>query len=225
MFDFLDAPKLNGLYVGKPKRILLDAGMEMYSGICKIPVEEAMLRIRGFDGDGVADKVNHGGSDRAVCVYCVERYKQWNEEFEATLPQSSFGENLLVENMVEEKVHIGDIFQVGDAVIQVTKGRVPCNTINKRTGIKTLMKRIIQTGYTGYLCRVLEEGPVTKDSEIRKLQEDPHGISVLYANTIYLQPRFMEGIERVLAVPALAEDWRQKLEQRIAKATGHGNGR
>ena len=75
MLVFLGEPKLKGLYVGKPKRILLDERMELYSGICKMPIEEAVLRIEGFDGDGVADKVNYGGADRAVCVYCVERYR------------------------------------------------------------------------------------------------------------------------------------------------------
>ncbi|TWT00941.1 MOSC domain-containing protein [Planomicrobium sp. CPCC 101079] len=125
---------------------------------CKMPVEEAMLRIDGFDGDGVADKLNHGKPDRASSVYFAERYKQWNEEFETLLPQTSFGENLLVENMEEEKIFIGDIFRLGGAVIQVTKGRVPYNTIYKCTGINNLMKHIIQTGYTVYLCRVAYRG-------------------------------------------------------------------
>lgn len=55
--------------------------------------------------------------------------------------------------MLEKDVHIGDIFRLGEAVIQITQGRVPCSTITKRTNNPFLLKRMVQTGFTGYLCR------------------------------------------------------------------------
>ena len=76
---------------------------------------------------------------------------------------SAFGENITVTNMLEQNVHIGDIFRLGDAVIQITQGRIPCSTITKRTDMPPLLKRMVETGFTGYLCRVLEEGTVRKD--------------------------------------------------------------
>lgn len=211
-------PILKGLYVGKPAIQRDYEGKEFYSGILKLPVEEAMLRMGGFDGDGVADTIHHGGLDRAVCLYSTERYEQWNEEFGVKLIPGSFGENLLVEDMHEENVHIGDVFQVGETVIQVTQGRAPCKTIDQRTGIPTLMKRIFETRHTGFLCRVIEEGVIREDSVIRKLQEDANRISVLEANDIFLhKTKSMDGMEKLLSVQPLAEKWRQKLEQRLLK--------
>ncbi|AQQ51860.1 MOSC domain-containing protein [Planococcus lenghuensis] len=219
MIDFFNRPELKGLYVGKPKRLRNAEGRELHSGIFKLPTEEATLRREGFEGDGVANMKNHGGLDRAVCIYGLEHYRQWNREYRTQLSEASFGENLLAENMEEENVHIGDVFQVGEAVIQITMGRIPCDTINKRTGIPTLMKRFMETSHTGFLCRVLEEGVVRQDSAIKKVEEDPQRISVFYANSIYFNnPEFIEGMENVVAVPALAEDWRRRFEKRIAKA-------
>ena len=100
-------------------------GNEVISGIRKETVAEAFLTKEGFRRDGVADVRFHGGADRAVCVYPYEHYVQWEKEFGEPLPPSSFGENLTVSNMLESGVHIGDIFRLGDAVIQVTQSRIP----------------------------------------------------------------------------------------------------
>ena len=56
--------------------------------------------------------------------------------------------------MLEKDVYIGDIFRIGEAVIQIIQGRIPCSTITKRTNNPSLLKRMVQTGFTGYLCRV-----------------------------------------------------------------------
>ncbi len=133
-------------------------GLEINTGIRKETVEEAFLTREGFRGDSVANLRFHGGPDRAVCVYPYEHYSRWAEEFERPLPASAFGENLTVSNMLEADVHIGDTFQLGEAVIQITQSRIPCSTITKRTNHPLLLKRMVETGFTGYLCRVLVEG-------------------------------------------------------------------
>lgn len=207
--------------IGKPKTVPYGNGKEMVTGICKGKVEEAFLSKDGFHGDGVADLRFHGGPDRAVCVYPFEHYAQWEAEFQNPLPDATFGENLTVANMLETDVFIGDIFQVGDAVIQVTQGRVPCSTISKRTGLPQLMKRMIETGYTGYLCRVLEEGVVRRDSTITLLEQHPANVSIQFGNEIYFhQPRNIEALKRIVAVEALAEEWRKSLQKRIANLEG-----
>ncbi|WP_088006686.1 MOSC domain-containing protein [Indiicoccus explosivorum] len=219
MSDLFYRPELKGLYIGKPKRLRNQEGQELHSGIFKLPAEEAMLRKEGFDGDGVANTKAHGGPDRAVCVYGIEHYRQWNREYRTRLSEASFGENLLVENMEEENVHIGDIFRVGEAAIQITQGRIPCSTINKRTGLPNILQRFTETSHTGFLCRVIEEGIIRRDSAIEKVEEDPHRVSVFYANSIYFNnPEFVEGMRRVTDVPALAERWRKRFEKRIAEA-------
>ena len=65
---------VESLNVGLPKRELFH-GTEIITGICKRPVLGPLrLRKSGLDGDGVADKKNHGGPDKALCVYSLEHY-------------------------------------------------------------------------------------------------------------------------------------------------------
>lgn len=165
--------KLVAISIGKPKTVRNEAGEELRSGIFKNQVTEAYLTKDGFDNDGVADLKHHGGLDRAVCMNSVEHYRSWSKEFRMNFPISAIGENLLVENMLEENIHIGDLFSIGEAIIEVTQGRIPCNTINKRTGIKPLMKRMIETDHTGYLCRVIKEGQITNADRIERIFEHP----------------------------------------------------
>ncbi|WP_025784027.1 MOSC domain-containing protein [Sporosarcina sp. D27] len=201
-----------------PKQISTSKGKELVTGICKETIQEAFLSVDGFKGDDVADKKHHGGPDRAVCMYPHEHYAKWNDEFECVLPPAAFGENITAVGMTEAEVCIGDIFTLGDAIIQVTQGRIPCNTIDQRLG-HPMMKNMIQTGFTGYLCRVLKEGMVRSEDQISLHKSDTHGVTVLEANTIYFHDtKNIEGIRRVLAIDALAEDWRDKFGKRLEKA-------
>lgn len=212
--------ELKNFSIGLPKQIKYSDDKEMISGICKETVEEAFLSKEGFHGDGVADLRFHGGPDRAVCVYPYEHYTQWKEEFGEILPPSAFGENLTVSNMLEAEVYIGDIYRIGDAVIQVTQSRIPCSTITKRTNLPLLLKRMVETGHTGYLCRVLEEGVVKQDSEITLLERDTDQVSVLFSNQIYFHnSKDLKAVKKIIEVPALASEWKKSL---IKKSNKYG---
>lgn len=203
---------------GKPKQMLYGENKKMITGICKRLTEEAFLAKDGFQGDGVADLRYHGGLDRAVCVYPHEHYALWGEEFQTSLPPAAFGENITTANMLERDVCIGDTYQLGEAIIQVTQGRIPCSTISKRIGIPGILPRIVETGYTGYLCRVLQEGIVRKDSQIKLLQRHPTHVSILFTNEVYFhRQKDKEDIEKIIAVPELANVWREQLTSRLAK--------
>lgn len=210
-------PELHTLSIGLPRPMQTQDRKQYISAICKQKTAEAFLTKESFKGDDIADKKHHGGPDRAVCVYPAEHYALWEEEFSCKLPSSTFGENLTVNGMLEADVCIGDVFQVGEAVIQVTQGRIPCSTIDKRTALPGLMKRMIDTGFTGYLCRVLQEGTIRSDSAITLLARDPHGVTILFANEVYFQrPKDGDGMRRIAAVEALAEEWQKKIEKRLA---------
>lgn len=206
--------------VGLPKKMTYGNGKEMETAIQKQQVQEAFLTKDGFHGDGVADLKYHGGPERAVCIYPYEHYEYWNDHFETQLPRAAFGENLTVTNMLERDTCIGDIFQIGESVIQVTQGRVPCNTIDRRLEMRPFLKEMVKTGYTGYLCRVLEEGIIRADSTIRLVSKDPQQVSVLYANEInFHRPKDIDGIVKVLEAEELADEWRQFLTKRLIKLT------
>ncbi len=208
-------PMIHTLAVGMPKELLDSKGRSMITGIEKQQIQEVYLSSHGFEGDDVADKKHHGGPDRAVCLYPAEHYQQWEQELGKALPTAAFGENLTVTNMLETDICIGDIYKIGDAIIQITQGRIPCSTIDRYTEANTLLKRLIETGYTGYLARVLEEGVICADSTIEVVEKHPARISVLYGNEEYFKNKDAIAMKRIQAVDALAEDWKEKLEKRI----------
>lgn len=211
----IDIAMIHTLAIGMPKELHYSNGRSMITGIEKQKVQEVYLSARGFEGDDVADKKHHGGPDRAVCLYPAEHYIQWERELGKPLPTAAFGENLTVTNMLEADICIGDIYKIGDAVIQITQGRVPCSTIDKYTEANILLKRLIETGYTGFLARVLEEGTICADSKIELVEKHPARISVLHCNEVYFKNKDALAMKRIQAVDALAEDWKQKLEKRI----------
>lgn len=213
-------PEMVTLNIGRPKNMPYKE-TEFVSGIWKNPVAEAYLALDKFQGDDVANPSYHGGPDRAVCIYCREHYPMWDKEFQTKLPEAAFGENLTVRNMLEKEVCIGDVYKIGETVVQVTQGRYPCNTISKRNQLDNLWSRVFETGYTGFFCRVLEAGWIRSDSAITLLDRHPKEVSVLFANRIlFHETKNIEGISRILEVEELAEVWRKKLAALLEKA-GH----
>ena len=213
---------VQSLNIGLPKKEHF-SGKEMITGICKQPVSGLVqLKFSGFAQDGVGDLRHHGGSDKAVCVYSLDHYPYWEDTLGITLPVAAFGENLTVSSLHEDDICIGDIFQLGTAVVQVSQPRQPCRTLAARYNRDDLVKRVADTGRTGFYFRVLEEGMIEKGTELILKEKDPHSISVSFANHTYHHDRKnCEAIKKVLAVAALSGSWRKsfrELEEKYCSA-------
>ncbi|MBM6619287.1 MOSC domain-containing protein [Bacillus suaedaesalsae] len=207
--------KLVSLNIGKPNKIQYKEHF-FTSGVGKQYVEKAFLTKNGFKDDGVEQIQFHGGPDRAVLLYCYEHYKQWKQEFGKELVVPGFGENLTVSGLSEATAHIGDVYQVGDAMIQITQARIPCNTLSKYNGLDKLLGRLVETGYTGFLGRVLKEGWIMQNSPIVLKERLPHSMSVLKSNELYFHDKNnVKDIKKLLAIEELADIWKEKLKSRI----------
>src|ERR1700730_10209080 len=91
-----------------------------------IGLNRIQLTYMNLEGDVQADLVYHGGVDKALCVYSYDHYPYWQSRFEKEMPYGAFGENLTVADMKESDVCIGDVFQIGEAIVQVSQPRQPC---------------------------------------------------------------------------------------------------
>lgn len=216
------AIELVALSVGKPKTITYQE-QELQSAIFKDRVTGPLFLSKlGFEGDQVADTVHHGGVDKAVNVYSQEHYAFWEQELGITLPETSaFGENLTVRGMLEQDVCIGDTFQIGEAVVQVSQGRIPCGKISARLGVDGMRNKFMETKRTGFYLRVLQEGVFGEDRAITLLEKHPAGISIEYLNNlVYHDEENLEDARRVLEVlgDTLAEPWRNILQRRLDEA-------
>lgn len=201
------------LNVGKPELRNWNGKQEL-SAIGKKRVTQSFLSKESFQGDGVAATEYHGGPDRAVCFYPVEHYRQWSKEFGRNIDYPTFGENISAPGMMEGDVYIGDIYRLGDATVQVSQGRVPCSKISKNNDLNQLLKRVVETGYTGYFFRVIEEGMVYGDSALTLLERQQNDVSILKGNEIFFhQRKDIRAIETLLGVEGLAEAWKEDLKK------------
>jgi len=208
---------IESLNIGLPKQERF-YGRELLTGICKVPVSGPLLLKRlGFEGDGVGDLNHHGGPDKAVCVYSTDHYPYWQETMGMKLPVAAFGENLSVANLREEDICIGDIFELGTALVQVSQPRQPCKTLAARYGRDDMIRLVVDSGYTGFYLRVLGEGQVEKGNMLILREGDPLRISIAFANYIYHHDnRNCEAINTILEVPTLSGSW-QRSFQELAK--------
>ncbi|MFO1443617.1 MOSC domain-containing protein [Bacillus sp. Bva_UNVM-123] len=202
--------------IGKPRQVQFN-NKEVSTGIFKNPTKKTLfLSTLNFEGDGQADLVHHGGRDKAVCVYPAEYYPFWENELQKTLEYGAFGENITTRGLLESDVNIGDIFKLGDAVVQVTQPRQPCYKLSVKYGKLDLPQKVQETGYTGFYFRVLEEGVVSKSDSLIKTHSHPKAISVAFANHImHREKDQIESMKKILEVEELSQNWRIRFLKRL----------
>ena len=142
------------LKVGKVEKIPLEdtKRKELISAIKKYPIKKAFLTKIGFKEDEQADLVHHGGENKALFLFSKKTYekisKECNINFEID-EMAYFGENLILSNVSEEDICIGDIYEIGESQIQITQPRQPCWKLSANTNQKQMTKFIFDSGYTG----------------------------------------------------------------------------
>jgi len=191
---------------------LRHAGKDEPSAIGKARVAGPLaLGPLGFDGDAVGDTRNHGGPDKAVCVYPAARYDAWAERYGQPLPRPAFGENLLVAGLDEANVCVGDVFAIGTARVAVSQPRVPCYKPAAFTGERRLTVDLRATGWTGWYLRVLTPGLVSEGDTLELLERLPGAIDVLTLNRLRYGPRDAAGLRAAMAAPGLMPSWVEAL--------------
>lgn len=207
--------KLISLNVGKPEELMYN-GKSIQSGILKTPVKDVVfLSKKGFAGDGQADMVNHGGEDKAACVYAHEHYNYWETTLGKPLSFGAFGENMTVKGLLETHVHIGDVFQIGEAIVQISQPRQPCFKLAAKHKEPKLPLYVQETGFTGFYFRVLQEGFVCSGDAFLCIRKHSLNVTVDFANqTMYSKQPSREALEQVTAVEELAESWQSALSNK-----------
>ena len=200
-------------------KTVMDGSKEVRTGIFKKPSGKPLfLGASGLEGDGQADLINHGGADKAVCVYPLAHYPYWENELGGKLAFGAFGENFTVSGCGEETLRIGDVVRVGEALLEVSQPRQPCFKLGMKHRMPELPLLVQQTGYTGFYFRVLREGTVAEGDELALERRHPAEVTLAEANRLnYRDKEDINGIKRLLAVPELSDSWREMFEARLAK--------
>ena len=138
-------------------------------GVPKKSVTGAQVSRLGLVGDAQADKKGHGGPDRAVCVYSLERIRALQKEGHP-IDVGTAGENFTVEHIDWELVGPGARIRVGeDVLLEVASFTDPCKTI-KASFVDGKFIRIgqkLHPGWSRVYTRVLSEGQVRSGDRVQ----------------------------------------------------------
>ncbi|MFL6450582.1 MAG: MOSC domain-containing protein [Bryobacteraceae bacterium] len=204
--------------IGKARNVIV-SGRSVRTGIFKAPVDgRVAIKRTKVEGDEVADLRVHGGPYKAVYLYPSEHYDFWKKELSLSeLPFGSFGENLTTEGLREKAVHVGDQFQVGSSVLQVTQPRMPCFKLALRFERADMVKKFWQSERSGIYFSVVKEGEVERGNTIEKIESDPEQVSIAEVVGLYKGTEWSSDLlQRALRSP-LFGSWKRDIQSRLTE--------
>jgi ferredoxin-NADP reductase/MOSC domain-containing protein YiiM len=212
--------------VGLPKDVSWH-GKTVYTGVWKRSVPGvSQVRRLNIDGDGQGDLAGHGGENRAVFVYQLDSYEYWQRELgRSDFEYGQFGENFTVSGLPDDEVCIGDRFQIGDALFEVTQPRVTCYRVGIRMNDPRMPALLVSHHRPGFYFRVLREGAVQPGDPIVKVAAGPEAMTVAEVDgLLYLPGHSHQRVEAALRVPALSEGWKASFREILQQPDGSGAG-
>jgi ferredoxin-NADP reductase/MOSC domain-containing protein YiiM len=219
--------ELLSVNVGLPREVEWK-GRIVRSAVWKYPVQgRCRVRRINLDGDGQADLAGHGGENRAVFVYQIESYRYWQEQLSRSdFIHGQFGENFTITGLPDDVVCIGDRFQIGSAIFEVSQPRVTCYRVGIRMNEPRMPALLTGSGRPGFYFRVLQEGDVGADDEITKVGEASERMTVSEINDLlYSSNHPHELLERALRIEALPSGWRWSFQALLkSQTTGSATG-
>jgi ferredoxin-NADP reductase/MOSC domain-containing protein YiiM len=210
---------LVSLNVGLPKNVAWN-GRTVFTGAWKKPViGPRMVRRLNVDGDGQGDLGGHGGENRAVLVYQLDSYRYWSHQLHRNdLRYGQFGENFTVEGLTDDEVCIGDRYQIGQAVFEVSQPRVTCYRVGLRLGEPQMAALLVSHRRPGFYFRVITEGQIEPGQNIVKLASGPEQITIAEIDgLLYLPGHPRDALKRALRIPALSSGWKGSLQNLLSQ--------
>jgi MOSC domain-containing protein YiiM len=205
--------KVISVNVGVPS-LMTVGDRSVLTGIRKAPVAgRVRVGTLNLEGDGQADLSVHGGADKAVYVFPSEHYEFWQGKLHKDLPWGAFGENLTAAGLFEGETGIGDQFEIGTAVFEISQPRLPCFKLAGKFQRDQIIKEFLDSRGTGFYMRVLQEGDLQAGDPILLRAREPRRLTVREIVDLYLvkQPSRAQ-LEQTVSTPALSESWRSHFQ-------------
>jgi MOSC domain-containing protein YiiM len=192
-------------------------GRPAKSAIWKSPVA-GRIAVRGVNlaGDDQADRKAHGGPDKVVYAYAVEDAGWWEQEIGRSLAYGEFGENLTTEGIEVNDALVGERWQIGSVVLEVSEPRIPCWRLGVRMNDRMFPRHFTEALRPGAYFRLVVEGDVGAGDEIRVVERPDHDLTIRDVFRIYTRDR--HEVERLLAVPRMSTSWTRWAADLLRKA-------
>lgn len=183
-------------------------GSEGRTGIDKRPkVGRVKLANNAVEDDVIADRKRHGGYDAAVYAYAREDSEWWESELGIAISNGRFGENLTTQGVDVNSAVIGERWNIGTAILEVSQPRIPCRVFAGFWDRSSLIRDFTKAGRPGAYLRIIQEGHVGSGDDIVITDRPSHGITIsdLFAAKSGERLRMSE----ILLVPQLSASYRQ----------------
>ena len=131
-------------------------------GVPKLAVRSAVIEPNGIVVDKQRDTRHHGGPERALCLFALERIIALQQEGHPIFPGST-GENLTTIGIDPEQLVPGTKLRLGDAVvIELTSWTVPCQNITASFADEnsTRISQKLFPGWSRIYARIIETGSI-----------------------------------------------------------------
>lgn len=197
------------------------------TGIDKRPVDSIDVRApgpraegsgSGVVGDGIGDRRHHGGDRQAVYAFAREQLDWWEGELGRDLASGGFGENLTTTGCDVDAALLGELWQVGTAVLMVTGPRVPCRTFAGHLGEPRWVRRFTDHGRSGAYLSVEQPGTIRPGDTITILDRPRHGVDVALSLRAYSGD--LDAARRVVQARSGGAPHHPELEARLAARGG-----
>jgi MOSC domain-containing protein YiiM len=205
--------------VGNPKTFIWQ-GTEEQTGIFKYPVEEPIyLGTTLVDKDTIIDRKHHGGSFKACYLFSASHYPYWKQRYPSLKwDWGMFGENVTIEGMDDSQLKIGSVYQLGQAVVQITVPREPCYKLGIRFNDQNIVAQFVEHGNPGSYVRILEQGAVTKGDPFVLVQDSTHPLTIAdFYRLLYSKEKDPHLLQMALELDAIPSKTRDKLSAFIKK--------
>jgi len=131
-------------------------------GVPKLALSYAEVNAEGLVGDQQANMEVHGGPERALCLYSLERILLLQDEGHPIYP-GAIGENLTITGLDWQAITPGIRLQLGENVeIEITRYTTPCNTIAEAFSDRksSRVSQALHPGWSRVYARVLKGGVI-----------------------------------------------------------------
>ena len=148
-------------------------------GVPKRPIPDGVVTPLGIAGDGHAHPEVHGGPRKAVLLVTSEGLDELKEQGFRLYP-GALGENLTTRGLNRRSVRIGQRYRIGEILLEITKVRAPCETLNAYPGIqRAIYDQEVKDGnstsplwgLSGFYASVLQPGAIRPGDPIQLVDE------------------------------------------------------
>jgi MOSC domain-containing protein YiiM len=205
--------KIVSTNIAKPQFVTIN-GEQQRTGIFKKPTNQPIyLDTEEVKGDEISNRKVHGGIYKACYLFSADHYPHWQNLYpQLDWHYGMLGENLTVEGLDETKICVGDIYKVGNALIQVTQPREPCTTFAAKMGTADIMQQFVAHCKPGTYVRVLESGNVSVGDVLELVEASKHPVTVAdFFKILFSREKNQEHLNLLVKNEAIALYKREQL--------------